>query len=198
MKKMKAKGYSRGGSTTTRAQRRSTLSKAQKNLLDSVQGREGSKQSTSVIQDLSDQYGYKPGKRAGAKGGMGKGKRAKPPGMQMGGAVGIKAPAMATKAPLGAPGTKRPSTMRSGPREEKLAAAKKATAMRGAAARRSGGSTPRGMNMGGAAMKSKTASKGGKMGGMMPPGYNNGGSVSRKKTARGVGAAKRGFGRAMR
>jgi hypothetical protein len=48
----------------------------------------------------------------------------------------------------------------------------KATAMRGAAARRSGGSTPRGMNMGG--------------------------SVSRKKTARGVGAAKRGFGRAMR
>ena len=161
MKKMKAKGYSRGGSTTTRAQRRSTLSKAQKNLLDSVQGREGSKQSTSVIQDLSDQYGYKPGKRAGAKGGMGKGKRAKPPGMQMGGAVGIKAPAMATKAPLGAPGTKRPSTMRSGPREEKLAAAKKATAMRGAAARRSGGSTPRGMNMGGAAMKTKGYAKGG-------------------------------------
>jgi hypothetical protein len=90
MKKMKAKGYSRGGAPTTRAQRRSTLSKAQKNLLDSVQGREGSKQSTSVIQDLSDQYGYKPGKRAGAKGGMGKGKRAKPPGMQMGGAMKAK------------------------------------------------------------------------------------------------------------
>jgi len=86
---MKAKGYARGGAPTTRAQRRSTLSKAQKNLLDSVQGREGSKQSTSVIQDLSDQYGYKPGKRAGAKGGMGKGKgkRAKPPGMNMGGAA---------------------------------------------------------------------------------------------------------------
>ena len=47
-------------------------------------------------------------------------------------------------------------------------------------------------------MKSKMASKGGKMGGMMPPGYKNGGSVSRKKTARGVGAAKRGFGKAMR
>ena len=70
--------------------------------------------------------------------------------------------------------------------------------MRGAAARRSGGSTPRGMNMGGAAMKSKMASKGGKMGGKVPPGYKNGGSVGRKKTARGVGAAKRGFGRAMR
>jgi hypothetical protein len=87
MKKMKAKGYSRGGAPTTRAQRRSTLSRAQRNLLDSVQGAEGTKQSTSVIQDLSDQYGYKPGKRAGAKGGMGKGKRAKPPGMQLGGAA---------------------------------------------------------------------------------------------------------------
>jgi len=174
MKKMKAKGYSRGGSTTTRAQRRSTLSKAQKNLLDSVQGREGSKQSTSVIQDLSDQYGYKPGKRAGAKGGMGKGKRAKPPGMQMGGAVGIKAPAMATKAPLGAPGTKRPSTMRSGPREEKLAAAKKATAMRGAAARRSGGSTPRGMRAGGA-MKAKGMQRGGMM---KAKGMKKGGKVA--------------------
>jgi len=92
----------------------------------------------------------------------------------------------------------RSSMGRSGPREEKLAAAKKAMAMRGAAGRRSGGSTPRGMNMGGSAMKSKMASKGGKMGGMMPPGYKNGGSVSRKKTARGVGAAKRGFGKAMR
>ena len=92
---------------------------------------------------------------------------------------------------------KRPSTMRSGPREEKLAAAKKAMAMRGAAGRRSGGSTPRGMQMGGAAMKSKMASKGGKMGGKMAPGYKNGGTVG-KKSARGVGAAKRGFGRAMR
>mgnify|MGYP003658454166 CR=1 FL=1 len=127
----------RGGTKTvppkSRAQSRATLSPAQRRLLDSVQGREGSKQATSVIQDLSDKYGYKPGKRAGAKGGMGKGKRAKPPGM----------------------------------------------------------------NMGGAAMKSKMASKGGKMGGMMPPGYKNGGSVG-KKSARGVGAAKRGFGKAMR
>tara|TARA_R110000823_G_scaffold178672_1_gene311131 strand:- start:1014 stop:2063 length:1050 start_codon:yes stop_codon:yes gene_type:complete len=155
---MKSKGYKRGGAVgmskrtapgvtggaprrggtktvppKTRAQSRATLSPAQRRLLDSVQGREGSKQATSVIQDLSDKYGYKPGKRAGAKGGMGKGKRAKPPGM----------------------------------------------------------------NMGGAAMKSKMASKGGKMGGMMPPGYNNGGSVG-KKSARGVGAAKRGFGKAMR
>jgi hypothetical protein len=83
--KMKAKGYSAGGAPKSRAQRRATLSSAQKNMLDGVQGREGSKQATSVIKDLSDEYGFKPGKRAGAKGGMGKGKRAKPPGMQMGG-----------------------------------------------------------------------------------------------------------------
>ena len=146
MKKMKAKGYSRGGAPTTRAQRRSTLSKAQKNLLDSVQGREGSKQSTSVIQDLSDQYGYKPGKRAGAKGGMGGRRKAKPGGMNMGGTVGMK-PIDTTK--LGALPPSR------------SARPTKATAMRGAAARRSGGSTPRGMNMGGAAMKTKGAAKGG-------------------------------------
>jgi hypothetical protein len=59
------------------------------------------------------------------------------------------------------------------------------------------GAGPRRMNMGGMSMKSKMASKGGKMGGMMPPGYKKGGSVGRKK-ARGVGAAKRGFGKAMR
>ena len=131
-----------------------------------------------------------------------------------------KVPTMVTKAPLGAPGTKRPSTGRSGAQAQggpgsarsmaRLAAMArgmnlgpnrpkptKATAMRGAAGRRSGGSTPPGMNMGGAAMKSKMASKGGKMGGMMPPGYKNGGTA-KKKSARGVGAAKRGFGRAMR
>ena len=219
----------RGGTKTvppkTRAQSRATLSPAQRRLLDSVQGREGSKQSTSVIQDLSDKYGYKPGKRAGAKGGMGGRRKAKPGGMNMGGAVGMaapgkKVPAMIKRPAASAPGTrtpsvgpkaidtgklgalpptgaKRPSTMRSGPREEKLAAAKKAMAMRGAAGRRSGGSTPRGMNMGGAAMKSKMASKGGKMGGKMAPGYKNGGNVG-KKSARGVGAAKRGFGKAMR
>ena len=176
----------RGGTKTvppkTRAQSRATLSPAQRRLLNSVQGREGSKQATSVIQDLSDKYGYKPGKRAGAKGGMGKGKRAKPPGMNMGGAVGMAGPA--TKLPSnasaqaqGGPGSARSLAnlaamtrgMNRGPNRPKPT---KATAMRGAAARRSGGSTPRGMNMGG--------------------------SVSRKKTARGVGAAKRGFGRAMR
>jgi hypothetical protein len=210
----------RGGTKTvppkTRAQSRATLSPAQRRLLDSVQGREGSKQATSVIQDLSDKYGYAPGKRAGAKGGMGKGERAKPGGMNMGGAVGMAPPkgglqpavtqqrgtasglsAAQRMDLLKAAAGKRPSTMRSGPREEKLAAAKKAMAMRGAAGRRSGGSTPRGMNMGGSAMKSKMASKGGKMGGKMAPGYKNGGTVG-KKSARGVGAAKRGFGRAMR
>ena len=209
---MKAKGHKRGGAVgmskpgneklpmvgkkrpMSRAQSRATLSPAQRRLLDSVQGREGSKQATSVIQDLSDKYGYAPGKRAGAKGGMGKGKRAKPGGMNMGGAVGMAGP----KGGLQPAAGKRAPVGRSGPREEKLAAAKKAMAMRGAAGRRSGGSTPRGMNMGGAAMKSKMASKGGKMGGKVPPGYKNGGSVGRKKTARGVGAAKRGFGKAMR
>jgi hypothetical protein len=238
---MKSKGYARGGAVgmskrtapgvtggaprlggtktvppKTRAQSRATLSPAQRRLLDSVQGREGSKQATSVIQDLSDKYGYAPGKRAGAKGGMGKGKRAKPGGMNMGGAVGMAPPkgglqpavtqqrgtasglsAAQRMDLLKAAAGKIPSTMRSGPREEKLAAAKKAMAMRGAAGRRSGGSTPRGMNMGGSAMKSKMASKGGKMGGKMAPGYKNGGTVG-KKSARGVGAAKRGFGRAMR
>jgi hypothetical protein len=178
MKKMKAKGYSRGGAPTTRAQRRSTLSRAQRNLLDSVQGAEGSKQSTSVIQDLSDEYGFKPGKRAGAKGGMGKGKRAKPPGMNMGGV------AMAPPVPNALPRTTAQRLPPSGGPKAidatKLGALPpsrstrptKATAMReeepvikktpkGAAARRSGGSTPRGMNMGGAAMKTKGYAKGG-------------------------------------
>ena len=56
-------------------------------MLDGVQGREGSKQSTSVIQDLSDQYGYKPGKRAGAKGGWAKVKEQSHPECNMGGAA---------------------------------------------------------------------------------------------------------------
>ena len=54
---------------------------------------------------------------------------------------------------------------------------------------------PPGM-MGGGMMKSKMASKGGKMGGKIPPGMKKGGAV--RKKARGVGAAKRGFGKAMR
>ena len=80
-------------------------------------------------------------------------------------------------------------------KEAKMAAAKDAKKARRQAGAR--GTGPRRMNMGGMSMKSKMASKGGKMGGMMPPGYKKGGSVSRKK-ARGVGAAKRGFGKAMR
>jgi hypothetical protein len=167
MKKMKAKGYSAGGAPKSRAQRRATLSSAQKNMLDGVQGREGSKQATSVIKDLSDEYGFKPGKRAGAKGGMGKGKRAKPPGMNMGGV------AMAPPVPNALPGTTAQRLPPSGGPKAidtaKLGALPpsrstrptKATAMRGAAARRSGGSTPRGMNMGGAAMKTKGYAKGG-------------------------------------
>jgi hypothetical protein len=64
--KMKAKGYSAGGAPKSRAQRRATLSSAQKNMLDGVQGREGSKQATSVIKDLSDEYGFKPGTKVWA------------------------------------------------------------------------------------------------------------------------------------
>ncbi|MDB9876221.1 hypothetical protein OAC75_01425 [Pseudomonadales bacterium] len=172
--KMKAKGYSAGGAPKSRAQRRATLSRAQRSMLDGVQGREGSKQSTSVIQDLSDQYGYKPGKRAGAKGGMGKGKgkRAKPPGMKMGGVAmappGKKVPAMIKRPAASAPGTRTPSgkelidtTKLGALPQSRSTRPTKATAMRGAAARRSGGSTPRGMNMGGAAMKTKGYAKGG-------------------------------------
>jgi hypothetical protein len=185
--KMKAKGYSAGGAPKSRAQRRATLSSAQKNMLDGVQGREGSKQATSVIKDLSDEYGFKPGKRAGAKGGMGKGKRAKPPGMNMGGVAmappGTKVPAMIKRPPASAPGTKVPAMIKRPPAsapgtkvpaipQSRSTRPTKATAMReeepvikktpkGAAARRSGGSTPRGMNMGGAAMKTKGYAKGG-------------------------------------
>ena len=206
MSKRTAPGVTGGGSPIsggtktvppkTRAQSRATLSPAQRRLLDSVQGREGSKQATSVIQDLSDKYGYAPGKRAGAKGGMGK--RAKPGGMNMGGAVGMK-PIDTTKLGALPPSGKEliDTTKLGALPPSRSTRPTKATAMRGAAARRSGGSTPRGRNMGGAVMKSKMASKGGKMGGKMAPGYKNGGTVG-KKSARGVGAAKRGFGRAMR
>ena len=175
--KMKAKGYSAGGAPKSRAQRRATLSSAQKNMLDGVQGREGSKQATSVIKDLSDEYGFKPGKRAGAKGGMGKGKRAKPPGMNMGGVAmaPLPAPLPGTTAqrlpPSGGPKAIDTGKLGALP-PSRSTRPTKATAMReeepvikktpkGAAARRSGGSTPRGMNMGGAAMKTKGYAKGG-------------------------------------
>ena len=101
-------------------------------------------------------------------------------GMNQGGTVGMASPKSAAQpavtqqrasasglsaaqrmALLNASAGKRAPVGRSGPREEKLAAAKKATAMRGAAARRSGGSTPRGMKAGGAAMKTKGYAKGG-------------------------------------
>lgn len=159
----------------SRAQSRATLSPAQRKLLDSFQVKEGGKQSTSVIQDLSDKYGFKPGKRAGAKGGMGKGKRSKPLGMQMGGTVGMSGKELINTTKLGAlppAAGKRPPTMRSGPRDEKLAAGNRAMAMRGAAARRSGGSTPRGMK--------------------------DGGITSSKKSSRGTGCAQRGFGKALK
>ena len=192
----------------------SQLSDAQKNLLRSVQST-GNKQSTSVIDDLTKKYGNLAARKARQSL---KARAPKPPGMQMGGAVGMAPPGTTAQRlpPSGPSAAQRMALLnasagkgdpkikairapvgRSGPREEKLAAAKKAMAMRGAAGRRSGGSTPRGMNMGGSAMKSKMASKGGKMGGKMAPGYKNGGTA-KKKSPRGVGAAKRGFGKAMR
>lgn len=195
---MKAKGYKRGGAAgmskmtapggtggaprrdgtktvppKTRAQRRATLSFAQKDLLDGVQGQEGSKQRTSVIQDLSDEYGYKPGKRAGAKGGMGGRRKANPGGMNTGGAVGMAVPkgglqpAVAQQRPQQAP-TGQTAAQRmallnaaSNTLQRQTTRPTKATAMRGAAARRSGGNTPRGMKNGGAAMKTKGSAKGG-------------------------------------
>jgi hypothetical protein len=74
---------------------------------------------------------------------------------------------MIKRPPASAPGTKVPAI-----RQSLSTRPTKATAMReeepvikktpkGAAARRSGGSTPRGMNMGGAAMKTKGYAKGG-------------------------------------
>jgi hypothetical protein len=82
-------------------------------------------------------------------------------------APGTKVPAMIKRPPASAPGTKVPAIPQS-----LSTRPTKATAMReeepvikktpkGAAARRSGGSTPRGMNMGGAAMKTKGYAKGG-------------------------------------
>ena len=188
--KMKAKGYSAGGAPKSRAQRRATLSSAQKNMLDGVQGREGSKQATSVIKDLSDEYGFKPGKRAGAKGGMGKGNRAKPPGMNMGGVAmaPLPAPLPGTTAqrlpPSGGPKAIDTAKLGALP-QSRSTRPTKATAMRGAAARRSGGSTPRGMNMGGAAMKTKGYAKGGAA--MKTKGYAKGGAAMKTK-----GAAKGG------
>ena len=170
---MKAKGYSAGGAPKSRAQRRATLSSAQRSMLDGVQAKEGSKQATSVIKDLSDEYGFKPGKRAGAKGGMGKGKRSKPPGMQMGGTVGMAGPKGGLQPavtqqrpptpPKGQTADQRMALLNaaSNAYQRQTTRPTKATAMRGAAARRSGGSTPRGMNMGGAAMKTKGYAKGG-------------------------------------
>ena len=81
---------------------------------------------------------------------------------------GKKVPAMIKRPAASAPGTRTPSgkelidtTKLGALPQSRSTRPTKATAMRGAAARRSGGSTPRGMNMGGAAMKTKGYAKGG-------------------------------------
>ena len=83
-------------------------------------------------------------------------------------APGKKVPAMIKRPAASAPGTRTPSgkelidtTKLGALPPSRSTRPTKATAMRGAAARRSGGSTPRGMNMGGAAMKTKGYAKGG-------------------------------------
>ena len=83
-------------------------------------------------------------------------------------APGKKVPAMIKRPAASAPGTRTPSgkelidtTKLGALPQSRSTRPTKATAMRGAAARRSGGSTPRGMNMGGAAMKTKGYAKGG-------------------------------------
>jgi hypothetical protein len=108
-----------------------------------------------------------PAKELALKAAWARGKRAKPPGMNMGGV------AMAPPVPNALPGTTAQRLPPSGgPKaidtaklgalpQSRSTRPTKATAMRGAAARRSGGSTPPGMNMGGAAMKTKGYAKGG-------------------------------------
>jgi len=83
-------------------------------------------------------------------------------------AHGKKVPAMIKRPAASAPGTRTPSgkelidtTKLDALPQSRSTRPTKATAMRGAAARRSGGSTPRGMNTGGAAMKTKGYAKGG-------------------------------------
>jgi hypothetical protein len=110
-------------------------------------------------------------------------------------APGKKVPAMIKRPAASAPGTRTPSgkelidtTKLGALPQSRSTRPTKATAMRGAASRRSGGSTPRGMNMGGAAMKTKGYAKGGAAmktkgaakGGVRKPSSNKSGLYGRR------------------
>jgi hypothetical protein len=114
-------------------------------------------------------------------------KKMKAKGYRIGGAPmgmaapGKKVPAMIKRPAASAPGTRTPSgkelidtTNLGALPQSRSTRPTKATAMRGAAARRSGGSTPRGMNMGGA-MKAKGMQRGGMM---KAKGMKKGGKVA--------------------
>jgi hypothetical protein len=198
MKKMKAKGYSRGGAPMgmkkpgneiVRPGKNSPkLSSAQENLLRQAQSyAKETGQNPAEVKRLTGMYGdlnaAKEAKMSAAKG-VKKARRQAgargtgPRRMNMGGVAMAPPGTTAQRLPpsggpkaidtakLGAlPPSGGPKAIDTG----KLGALPpsrstrptKATAMRGAAARRSGGSTPRGMNMGGAAMKTKGYAKGG-------------------------------------
>ena len=181
MKKMKAKGYSRGGAPMgmkkpgneiVRPGKNSPkLSSAQENLLRQAQSyAKETGQNPAEVKRLTGMYGdlnaAKEAKMSAAKG-VKKARRQAgargtgPRRMNMGG-VAMAPPGTTAQRLPPSGGPKAIDTAKLGALPpSRSTRPTKATAMRGAAARRSGGSTPRGMNMGGAAMKTKGYAKGG-------------------------------------
>ena len=181
MKKMKAKGYSRGGAPMgmkkpgneiVRPGKNSPkLSSAQENLLRQAQSyAKETGQNPAEVKRLTGMYGdlnaAKEAKMSAAKG-VKKARRQAgargtgPRRMNMGG-VAMAPPGTTAQRLPPSGGPKAIDTAKLGALpQSRSTRPTKATAMRGAAARRSGGSTPRGMNMGGAAMKTKGYAKGG-------------------------------------
>jgi hypothetical protein len=198
MKKMKAKGYSRGGAPMgmkkpgneiVRPGKNSPkLSSAQENLLRQAQSyAKETGQNPAEVKRLTGMYGdlnaakeaemsaakgvKKARRQAGARGtgprrmNMG-GVAMAPPGTTAqrlppsGGPKAIDTAKLGALPPSGGPKAIDTTKLGALP-PSRSTRPTKATAMRGAAARRSGGSTPRGMNMGGAVMKTKGYAKGG-------------------------------------
>jgi hypothetical protein len=198
MKKMKAKGYSRGGAPMgmkkpgneiVRPGKNSPkLSSAQENLLRQAQSyAKETGQNPAEVKRLTGMYGdlnaakeaemsaakgvKKARRQAGARGtgprrmNMG-GVAMAPPGTTAqrlppsGGPKAIDTAKLGALPPSGGPKAIDTAKLGALP-PSRSTRPTKATAMRGAAARRSGGSTPRGRNMGGAVMKTKGYAKGG-------------------------------------
>jgi hypothetical protein len=181
MKKMKAKGYSAGGAPmgmkkpgneiVRPGEKSPKLSSAQENLLRQAQSyAKETGQNPAEVKRLTGMYGdlnaAKEAKMSAAKG-VKKARRQAgargtgPRRMNMGG-VAMAPPGTTAQRLPPSGGPKAIDTTKLGALpQSRSTRPTKATAMRGAAARRSGGSTPRGMNMGGAAMKTKGYAKGG-------------------------------------